>query len=165
MMIKTYWEQLSNRERWLVSLMSVVVLVSLFYFALWEPLQSGIVEKRKRVTAQTMQLQTMRQQAAEVEQLRRSSRGSQRKVSNSSSLLVIIERTSKQKGLKASLKKVQPDGEDGVRLWLEDVAFDQMIDWLKLLKQHHGIYIDDISVEAREAPGRVDSRILLRVSP
>ncbi len=160
--MKEQWQQLSLREKRLVIIAAIVVVVTLMYFMIWEPLRDGIETSRVRVNAQTNTLQQIRAQAAEAKQLRAiKNRGGTR---GGGSLLVIIERTAQQKNLKSNLQKVQPEGQDGVRVWVENAAFDQLIDWLALLENKNTIYVSEIIIERRQEPGRINSRILLRVA-
>ena len=160
--MKEKWQQLSLREKRLVIITAIVVVVTLIYFMIWEPLQDGIETSRVRVNAQTNTLQQIRELAAEARQLRATkSRAGTR---GGGSLLVIIERTAQQKNLKSNLQKVQPEGQDGVRVWVENAAFDQLIDWLALLENKNTIYVSEIIIERQKEPGRINSRILLRVA-
>ena len=162
--MKEKWQQLSLREKRLVIITSIVVVITLVYFMIWEPLQDGIQTSRVRIKAQTDTLLQMREQAAEAKQLMAAQRQAGANVGNSSSLLVIIERTAQQKNLKSRLQKVQPEGQDGVRVWVENASFDQLIDWLALLENRNTIYVSEIIIERQKEPGRVNSRILLRVA-
>jgi general secretion pathway protein M len=161
-MMKEKWQQLSLREKRLVIITTIVVVVTLVYFMIWEPLQNGIETSRVRVNAQTNTLLQIREQAAEARQLRATKSRSGTK--GGGSLLVIIERTAQQKNLKSNLQKVQPEGQDGVRVWVENAAFDQLIDWLALLENKNTIYVSEIIIERQKEPGRINSRILLRVA-
>jgi len=160
--MKERWQQLAPREKQLLILMSVVVLITLFYFALWKPLKTGIEDGELRIKAQTRALMEIRKQAAEVRQLRASGAASRTTVKDSSSLLGLIERSAKQKNIKGSLQKVQPEGQREVRVWMENVAFDQLISWLDLLTNRYGIQISEISLEHSNTPGIVSGRILLQ---
>lgn len=160
--MKEKWQQLSLREKRLVIITTIVVVVTLVYFMIWEPLQNGIETSRVRVNAQTNTLLQIREQAAEARQLRATKSRSGTK--GGGSLLVIIERTAQQKNLKSNLQKVQPEGQDGVRVWVENAAFDQLIDWLALLENKNTIYVSEIIIERQKEPGRINSRILLRVA-
>lgn len=160
--MKEKWQQLSSRERRLVVIMAAVLLASLFYFGLWQPLQEGIEQKRLRVRAQQATLQQMRVQAAEVKRLQAGTRGAAR-VRNSSSLLVVIERSAQQKRLKQHLHKVQPEGTSGVRVWIDNAPFDTLVEWLALLASQNGVQVSEISVERQKDPGRVNGRVLLQV--
>jgi len=161
-MIKSYLQQLSARERNLVILAGVAVFAMLFYFVLWSPIQKGIEDKRRLVTLQEEQLKTMQEQVQDIRMAQGSSR-SRQNITDSSSMLSVIDRTAKQRKLKSTLQKAQPEGDDGVRLWLVDITFDQMIEWLNQLDLEYGIYVSDISIERDEKYGHVDSRLLLRV--
>jgi len=160
--MKEKWQQLSLREKRLVIITTIVVVVTLVYFMIWEPLQDGIETSRVRVNAQTITLLQIREQAAEARQLRATK--SRTGTKGGGSLLVIIERTAQQKNLKSNLQKVQPEGQDGVRVWVENAAFDQLIDWLALLENKNTIYVSEIIIERQKEPGRINSRILLRVA-
>ncbi len=160
--MKERWQQLAPREKQLLILMSVVVLITLFYFALWKPLKTGIEDGELRIKAQTRALMEIRKQAAEVRQLRSSGAASDTTVKDSSSLLGLIERSAKQKKIKGGLQKVQPEGEREVRVWMENVSFDQLISWLDLLTNRYGIQISEISLEHGNTPGIVSGRILLQ---
>ncbi len=161
-MMKEKWQQLSLREKRLVVITAIIVVITLVHLTIWKPLQDGIDSSRVRVNAQTNTLQSIREQAVEAQQLRaRSSRTAGR---SGGSLLVIIERTAQSKNLKSSLQKVQPEGQDGVRVWVENAAFDQLIDWLALLENKNTIYVSEIIIEKQKEPGRINSRMLLRVA-
>ncbi len=162
--MKEQWQQLSLREKRLVIITAIVVTVTLLYFMIWEPLQDGIQTSRVRVNAQANTLHQVREQAAEAGQLRATKSRKDANARGGGSLLVIIERTAQQKNLKSSLQKVQPEGQDGVRVWVENAAFDQLIDWLALLENKNTIYVSEIIIERQKEPGRINSRILLRVA-
>lgn len=162
--MKEKWQQLSLREKRLVILTSIVVVITLLYFLGWEPLQDGIQTSRVRVKAQHDTLAQMQEQAAEAKQLLTAQRRAGANSRSSSSLLVIIERTAQTKKLKSRLQKVQPEGQDGVRVWVENASFDRLIDWLALLEKQNTIYVSEIIIERQKEPGRVNSRILLRVA-
>lgn len=160
--MKERWQQLALREKQLLIIMSVVVLITLFYFALWKPLKTGIEKNQLHLKAQTHALMKIRQQAAEVRQLRSAGAGKQTIIEDSSSLLGLIERSAKQKHINGNLQKVQPEGQREVRVWMENVPFDQLISWLDLLSNRYALQISEISLERGNTPGIVNGRILLQ---
>ncbi len=159
--MKEYWQQLAPREKQLLIFMSIVVLITLFYFAFWKPMKAGIEEGELHLKAQTRALIKIRQQAAEVRQLRSGGAGKQIMIEDSSSLLGLIERSAKQKKINGNLQKVQPEGQREVRVWMENVSFDQLISWLDLLSNRYAIEISEISLERGNSPGIVNGRVLL----
>lgn len=161
-MMRDRWQQLSEREQRLVLITAGVVFISLLYFGLWEPLQRGIEAGQLRLKAQQQTLQQLQQDAVRVQQLRSRQARHARSGTRKGSLLVVIERSAQQKKMQAALQKVQPEGNDGVRVWLDNVVFDDLVEWLDLLSRQHGLQISDISIERGTKPGRVNCRVLLR---
>lgn len=68
--------------------------------------------------------------------------------------------SSQAKRSKINLKRFEPDG-DGIRIWLEDAAFDDVALWLETLNKKHGIKIKQINVDRSDKSGLVDLRASL----
>jgi general secretion pathway protein M len=75
------------------------------------------------------------------------------------SLLGVIDQTAKSSGLGAAMKRVKPEGENKVSVWMEDAAFDDMVRWLETLRRTYGVEIDNIIVDRKNVAGKVDARI------
>ncbi|WP_101759482.1 type II secretion system protein GspM [Oceanicoccus sp. KOV_DT_Chl] len=76
------------------------------------------------------------------------------------SLLGIANTTSKNFNL--SFKRYQPEGDNGLSLWLNNVAFNDVVLWLERLDQRYGISVKEISVDREEAKGTVNVRLVLQ---
>jgi general secretion pathway protein M len=95
------------------------------------------------------------------EQLAKNAHKFQGRVSNSSSnkpILALI--TEQAKIAQINLKRFEPDNEN-LRIWLDDVSFDNAARWLETLTREHGINVKQISIERSEKNGRVDLRATL----
>jgi general secretion pathway protein M len=58
-------------------------------------------------------------------------------------------------------KRFQPEGETGLRLWIEGAEFDQLIRWVAALEQQ-GIQLDQLDIDKQaKLVGVVDARVLL----
>lgn len=58
-------------------------------------------------------------------------------------------------------KRFQPEGETGLRLWIEGAEFDQLIRWVAALEQQH-IQLDQLDIDKQaKLSGVVDARVLL----
>jgi general secretion pathway protein M len=55
---------------------------------------------------------------------------------------------------KVTLDRLQPVGKDQVRIYGENVSFEQLIQWLNQLEQQ-GLTIEQLSIEKTSAPGIV----------
>lgn len=79
------------------------------------------------------------------------------------SLINIATTTAKPFGI--TFKRFQPEGDTGLRLWIEAAEFDKMLRWILVLKQQD-INLDQLDVDRLEKQqGMVDARILVSRSP
>ncbi|MBL1276504.1 MAG: type II secretion system protein M [Ectothiorhodospiraceae bacterium] len=136
-----------------------LLLVMFLYLGIWEPLVTGVDELRVSTVQQETLLVWMRGAAQEVKQLRGSG-GQKTKQTGGGSLLSLVDRTAKAARLGPALKRVQPDGEDKVRVWLESASFDDLVRWLSTLDTRHDVQAVSSVFQAVEATGRVDARLV-----
>lgn len=157
--MRQWFSGLSNRERLIVSGGAIVVLIMSVYLLLWEPLTIQRSQLQTSVQAQRTTYAWMQKAAIEVRQL--SGKGDGIK-NQSESLLGTINNTAKLKLAGAILKRVEEDRQQGVRVWIEQVAFDDLILWLGQLQQQHGISVSSLVSERHAKTGRVDVRLILQ---
>lgn len=81
--------------------------------------------------------------------------------SSSESLVVVMDRTARTRGLSTYLRRNEPDGPNGIRLHLENIPFDDLIGWLGELQGMHGISVSSASVDPAQDPGRVSVNLQL----
>lgn len=156
--LKSYLDGLNPRERRMVIGGGAFLLVFLLYQLIWLPIV-GRASKLEEIVIQKQQdLIWMQQAALEVRELGGSA-GSRR--TRPASLLGVIERTARQSKLGDSIRKVQPEGKNGVRVWLDKAPFDVVITWLDDLQSKQGVTVANFSVERQLEPGRVNARLLI----
>ena len=157
--MKAWLASLEQRERRLVLIGAALLIVMLIYVAMWEPLVSNVENLRSSTAEQRSVLLWMQQAAQEVRQLSGAS-GARINPTSGQSLLSLVDRTAKSGKLGLALKRVQPDGEQRVRVWMEGAAFDDIVSWLVQLETRYGVRIDDSVFEVKEEAGRVDARLV-----
>ncbi|MEM9302272.1 MAG: type II secretion system protein M [Pseudomonadota bacterium] len=157
--MKAWWAGLTSRER--VALVSVlfVVLAFIYWLAIWRPLLSASVNATQRLDGATQDLAWMQAAAAEARRLkiqpvRATSRGDL-------SLPALAEQSARSAGLGAGFRRVEPIGEDRLRVTLEGISFDALMNWLTLLEGRYAIAAEELSVDRAGAPGVVDARLTL----
>ena len=89
--MKAWWQQLNTREQQLVLGMSIVVLIFVFYNAVWQPLNTGLADAEKKLTRQQQLLSWVQENTALYQQAKKSVgkssySGSISSVANSSAL-------------------------------------------------------------------------------
>ena len=53
------------------------------------------------------------------------------------------------------MKRVQPEGDSGVRVWFEAAAFDELIKWLATIESEYGLLVNEINIEQTDSVGLV----------
>lgn len=156
--IKAYLNGLNPRERYMVIAATVVVGLFLPYQIIWAPFTNRLSTLEDKINQQQQTAQWMQQAAAEVRQLSGGKgKGNQRR--GKQLLLGLINKTAQRSKLVVS--KVQPEGQKGARVWLDNAVFDDVIAWLEGLQVNDGVAVSELSVEHQAAVGKVNARVLL----
>ncbi len=161
--MKAWLAGLEPRERYMVLGGAALLAVLLVYVALWEPLVNKVERLRASTAEQQLTLAWMRSAAQEARRLRGAGGGA-KTIASGQSLLSLVDRTAKAGRLGGALKRVQPDGDNKVRVWLEGAGFDDLIRWVAQLERRQGITVESSVFEAREDSGRVDGRLVFEVA-
>ncbi|MGD2073920.1 MAG: type II secretion system protein GspM [Gammaproteobacteria bacterium] len=157
--MKDWFFGLEPRERLLVSGGGALVALLLLYVVIVEPLASGYASLSEDVAEQKQTLVWMQQAAQQVAALKRSTPGAARGLAGRS-LLAVVDQSMRSAGLGDSIKRIEPDGSKGVKVWLEGVVFDAMILWLGNLTRTYQIHTSLITIEP-QGNGRVNARLTL----
>jgi len=156
--LKQWFNSLPTKEQWMVSGTSILIVVTLFYLIVWEPVHLGLQAEQEKKKSQTEILLWMQQAATEVKALRSSgTRGTIRGKNKPTTL--VIEQSIKNAGLKASLNKLESSGKNGARVNLNEASFNQVLVWLNTLATHNGIQVVSANIERNDIPGRVNARL------
>jgi type II secretory pathway component PulM len=153
-----WYKNLQPRERLLVVITSVILLITIFYISIWEPIYGGLDEQQKLHKSQQNTLLWMQQASAEVKALKRSGVNTNIKSSNQPVSLV-IEQSASTAGLKKNLSKLESSGKAGAQAKLEMASFDQMLIWINTLKRNYNINITSANIERADKPGTVNARL------
>lgn len=157
--MKAWWENLGARERGLIVVGTVLVMMLLSYVLAWEPLRNSDRRLRQSVAERRADLAWMRQAAEEIKRL--GGAGAARPVADNRSLLTLVDQTARAAGLGAALKRVAPQGDDKLSAQLDGAEFDKLIPWLSALERDQAIAIISLNVDRTDAPALVNARIVL----
>jgi len=161
--MREWLEGLEPRERLLVIAGTGLLAVFLVFALVWLPLHSGYKDLRARVAEQHDTIAWMQRSVKQIEQLKRSG-GTAVTGLGGRSLLAVTDSTARAGGLGTELKRVEPEGKDSVRVWLDGASFDVLVKWLGTLSATHGIHVDNATLERNDAPGRVNARLTLQAT-
>ncbi len=77
------------------------------------------------------------------------------------SVVTVIDRTTKDAGLGASLRGADPSGIGGVRVRLEGAGFDALVQWILTMERQYGLRVQQATLEKTDAAGRVNANLTL----
>ena len=157
--MRSWFESLEARERLFVATAAVVLVLAVFYLAIWTPLDRGeddvaaSVENWRTALAELQSIKGVLQTAGE----------SRTQAGLGQSLVVVVDNTLREHGLYSSLQRSSPTTSNGIRLEFENVAFDDLVLWLGDLASNYGLQVQSgsFSTPADEASGRVNATLIL----
>ena len=153
------WQQLAPRERLLVAICGAFIAFAILWSLVVQPIYKGSARLAAEVEDKQSQLVKYQDLASRVG-LTGSSTASAISINSTDSIVVIIDKTTRQTALAAYLKANQPEGDAQVRLRFEDAPFDVLVTWLGELSQQYGMVAVSANFDAA-SPGRVNCSLIL----
>ena len=148
------YNALSDRDRLLVNIMAVLLAVLLVYKSVISPALGYLDSASNHYQKQMENHQWMVAQEPKTRELVQAGA-----TTREGSLLSVASSTAKNHEL--SFSRFEPIGDDRVRLWLEQVKFNNVVSWLGELEESQGVSAVDISLDSA-APGYVSVRLTLQ---
>jgi len=142
----------------LVATAFFLVLFSMCYSLAWKPLSTGIEYYQSQIPAQRELVFWLAKASRRVQGFKNSSMTA-RGVMGGGSPLSSINQSAREMHLGKSISQVTPVSNNGIRVKLGDVVFDDMVAWLVLLKSRYALTVTDLSVEHSKGPGIVRADI------
>lgn len=156
--------QLLNKFNSLEKREQNILLAGLFmivFYLVYGVLYTGMVNERDRYARQniadTKTLGWMKETAETINGIRGTSGISGGSAVSGKSLSQISEMAAKRSDVRIS--RFQPKDETEAQLWLDDVEFDKLVVFLSGLELDYSLSIQDLSVNAANAPGVVNARL------
>jgi len=151
--MKNWWQQLEERERLLVSVMTPLLLVALFFWGLWQPLHQHLDEARLSVQSQKKLLNWTRQSVVRV-QAAAGSAANQGRLRGS--LSQVVSTLAKQQ--QVDITRLQPQGQM-LDVRIDTVPFERFVNFSQALEAQ-GVYVEQLNLAASDTPGSVKVRSL-----
>ena len=159
--MKEIFDRLSERDRLLLTVVLTAGLIVIMIIG-WQSFAGRVERMHDVLSSQQMTLAYMKQAARQVRQLRG-------KVpvhaAAGQSLMALLDSTARQSGLHNAVKRVDPEGQNKVRLRLEEAVFDDMMRWLESLSNTYGISVENITIDRLDSIGLVNVRLTLAEAP
>lgn len=156
---KDWFRGLAPRERLLVSVCAAVLGVTFVFLGVWEPLNAGLAKRQVDLTAAQALAQRLEVIAAELQKNRAAGGG--QAINTEGSLLTIVDQASKTGTLGMPLTRIQPEGDSEVKVWVDGVSFNALVQWISELEKRYGITTQTADIEKGAGPGQVNARLSL----
>ena len=158
--LQHWYQGLQQRERQLVLAATAVIIITLLYLVIWEPVVNGVEEQRQKYQAQADIIEWMQTAAAEVSALKAS--GAARRTTNSSQpVSLLVEKSAATAGLKPYMTKLESTTDKGARVTFDAASFDQLLLWLGTLQTQYGITVSSANLDRDDKPGAISARMTL----
>ncbi|MCC5869697.1 MAG: type II secretion system protein M [Gammaproteobacteria bacterium] len=163
--MKQWFLGLNERERLMVVIAACLVAYAVVHFAVLAPLWGGSARLAAEIPERQALLAELKAAEVEIGGQRRGSQRTQPIEGAGQSLVVIIDRTSREAGLGASLRRNQPTPDQGLRVGFEGAPFEALVPWLAQLQRRYGIGVESASFDTAGTPGLVNATLVLERRP
>lgn len=156
--MRAWFESLQAREQRLLLAGGAIVVLTLFWLFVWDPIAVGSaraiddVERKQQLLERARRTLSTATPAAVAPDAPGAC---------TQSLTLLVANTVRDAGLGNAYRSSSPFGTDGLRVQLENASFDQAVAWLGRLQAECGIEVESGSFTNRSDPGRVDASIAL----
>ncbi len=151
--LKEWFATLQPRERIAVSVAGALVALMVVYVFGLAPFYRSVNTLEASVTTRKADLAWIRSNSPEVQALVMSQ---PQLAPSGESLVLLVDRTAREAGLGGSLTNQTPTGATGIKVNLQDAAFDTLMVWLSGLQLTQGITIESATINRAAQPGLVN---------
>lgn len=158
--MREWWEQREPREQLILIAASIVVGALLYFLIVWEPIYESLHQKN----AELKETRELANWLTEIRpEVRRSGVQAPSRSSNRS-MLSVVDTAARQAKLSPKVKRMQPDGDDTVRVWIEEAPLNDVLRWIQSLHARHAITTSNLNMDRGKQPGTATVRLTLKQS-
>ena len=156
--VRRRYDSLSNSERLVVNGIGVLILLVLLFLLLILPAHRAVDKAEMTLTGKQNLLSWM-QDNEQVARMAAKGEGGTRSQSDQPLQSIV---TSTAPALGINVKRIEPESDDKLRVWLEKVSFDKTMRWLHQIETRYGVRIANVSIDAEREEGLVTAKLVLQ---
>ncbi|WP_394132889.1 type II secretion system protein M [Shewanella maritima] len=149
--LQTWWRGLATREQQLVGFCGAMLVIGILYWGIWSPISQAHEDALRSHASASQTLSYVKQTANKIAGMKQSGGAPKARGSLSS----VVNQTAGQ--YKLVISRMQPQG-DNIQLWMDDVPFDALLDYLHDLVEQKGLTLDSVDLAESDTAGYVRVR-------
>lgn len=152
------FNHLDSRDQKALSILAIVVALGLVYALIWLPVHQNTEQAEKNRDSKKALVEWMQTKEIAARAVGQGNKTADTK-GERTPLLSLVNRAAKKKGI--PLKRYEPDGNNKLRVWVENVSFNSLVLWIQHLESRHNIKIGSLSLENPEKNGVVSAKLVM----
>ncbi|ARN74846.1 type II secretion system protein GspM [Oceanicoccus sagamiensis] len=155
--MQQWFNNLRRQEQLILLFGSFVVLAYLLFVVILSPMSDSVSSLQQQNTQAAESLVAVKALAKEYKSLQKSGAG---KSGAKQNLTRLIDATVKSNQL--TMSRFQPSSSGDVQVRFENAVFNDIVAWISLLENDHGVMVKDLSINNGAATGLVNVSVRLR---
>ena len=160
MSLRAWWAAKPARERALLASGAAAVAAILLFALVWLPMERARTRLAAELPALRASLAEMRAQAEEVKALR--ALPARDSAAAATPLSTLVASGTLAQGIPGA--RLTALGAKRVRLAVDDASWTRLVEWIAAAGANHGLAVEEATVEALPAAGRVRASLVLAAS-
>ncbi len=153
------YDALPDRDQQAVKILIIVFILCVVYFLLWAPTWGYYQDSKKARDAAVQSLNYVKANEAEAREAAKKIGSAQKKSGSDQSSISIVTSSGRKSGVE--IKRFEPSGNNKLRVWLEGVPFNNLVNWLDSLEKTYDISVQEIAIDRAEQSGYINGRLTL----
>ena len=155
--MKTYWNNLNERERWTLGFGGVCCFFFLLYLLLYAPLINAVHDKTQQLAEKQETLAWLQQARLQHKTVKAA------QTLSSSQLLSVLANKLKSTSFHGFSYQLQQTGAGDIQLSFDQVPYNAFVTWLWTVSQNYAFSIKQLNAERTDTPGVVKLMVTIKV--
>ena len=152
---KERFDSMQSSEQRAVTILGAFAVGVVVYLGFWAPASDWRISAEQERDRQFETLSMMK----ETESQARAAARDRPTETAEGSLLSLVSSSAQEQGINPN--RLQPEGENAVSLWFDDVAFSNVMQLLERMGSVPGLEVQQLVIDGSEEPGQVRARIVM----
>jgi general secretion pathway protein M len=155
--LKEQFEDLQSREKFICIISFIFFIVMAFSSWVWSPMQDRNKKTNRQYNQATKDFNWIKDNKSKLQLIVNKKNDSD--VKDISSILNNAAISSQ-----IAMKRLQPKGDGVSQIWFEDVEYDKLLDWIKIVEYDKGMVIKKLNLNNNGKKNRVDVNVILSIT-